>query len=85
MIMNTIGRGKSLGSGKNKLVFGYHRLEVRMHGGCLNFLNGMELGNNTRMTFFKNPFHSMGTNDIRGTCCDSLELILFSILLEFHG
>jgi hypothetical protein len=31
MIMNTMGRGKSLGSGKNILVFGYDRLEVRMH------------------------------------------------------
>jgi hypothetical protein len=52
MIMNTMGRGKSMGSGKNSLVFGEDRLEVRMHKGCLNCLNGMELGNNARMTFF---------------------------------
>ena len=35
MIMNTMGRGESL-NGKNSLVFGYDRLEVRMHEGCLN-------------------------------------------------
>jgi hypothetical protein len=52
MIMNTMGRGKSMGSGKKKLVLGDNRLEVRMHRGCLNCLNGMELGNNSRMTFF---------------------------------
>jgi hypothetical protein len=46
------GKGKSMGSGKNSLVFGEDRLEVRMHKGCLNCLNGMELGNNARMTFF---------------------------------
>jgi hypothetical protein len=47
MIMNTTGRGNSLWSGKNILVFRYEILEVTMHEGCLNFLNGMELGNNT--------------------------------------
>jgi hypothetical protein len=47
MIMNTMGRGKSMGSGKNGLVLGEDRLEVRMHIGCLNCLNGMELGNNS--------------------------------------
>jgi hypothetical protein len=47
MIMNTTRRGKSLRSGKNSLMFGYDILEVRMHEGCLNYLNGMELGNNT--------------------------------------
>jgi hypothetical protein len=47
MIMNTTGRGKSLGSGKNNLVFGYERLEVIMHKQCPNFLNRMELGDNT--------------------------------------
>ena len=31
MIMNTTRRGKSIGSGKNILVFGDYRLEVRMH------------------------------------------------------
>jgi hypothetical protein len=66
MIMNIVGRGKSMGSGKNSLVFGEDRLEVRMHKGCLNCLNGMELGNNARMTFFEDIFHSMGTDDLRG-------------------
>jgi hypothetical protein len=47
MIMNTKGRGKSPRSGKNNLVFGYDRLEIRMHRGCLNCLNGMDFGNNT--------------------------------------
>jgi hypothetical protein len=47
MIMNTMGRGKSMGSGKTRLVFGEDRLEVRMHRGCLNCLNGMELCNNS--------------------------------------
>jgi len=43
------------------------------------------LGNNARMTFFEEPFHSMGTGDLRGSCCDALELILMSLLLELHG
>jgi hypothetical protein len=47
MIMNTMRRRKSLGSGKNSLVFGVDTLEVRMHHRCLNCLNRMELGNNT--------------------------------------
>jgi hypothetical protein len=47
MIMNTAGRGNSLRSGNNNLVFGDDRLEVRMHRGCLNYLNGMELGYST--------------------------------------
>jgi hypothetical protein len=46
MIMNTMGRGNSMGSGKNSLVFGEDQLEVTMHRGCLNCLNRMELGNN---------------------------------------
>jgi hypothetical protein len=47
MIMNTVGRGKAMGSGKIILVFGEYRLEVRMHRWCLNDLNGIELGNNS--------------------------------------
>jgi hypothetical protein len=46
MIMNTMRRRKSLGGGKNNLVFGDDTLEVRMHRRCLNCLNRMELGNN---------------------------------------
>jgi hypothetical protein len=85
MIMDAMGRGKFLGSGKNNLVSGEDRLEVGMHRGCLNGLNGVELGNNSRMTLFEEIFHSMGTDDLRGACCDALELILLSLLLELHG
>jgi hypothetical protein len=85
MIMNTMGRGNSLGSGKNNLVFGEDRLEVKMHRECLNCLNGMELGNNSRVTFFEELFHSMGTDDLRGAYNDALELIPLSLLLELHG
>ena len=52
MIMNTTGRRKSLGSGKNNLMFGEDGLEIRRHIGCLSGMNGMELCNNVRMTFF---------------------------------
>jgi hypothetical protein len=52
MVMNTMGGGKSLGSGKYILVFVYDILEVRMHRGCFNCLKGMEFGNNAQMTFF---------------------------------
>jgi hypothetical protein len=45
----------------------------------------MELGNNNGMTFFEEIFHSMGADDIRGACCDFLEFILLSLLLELHG
>jgi hypothetical protein len=85
MVMNTKRRRKSLGSGKNNLVFGDDTLEVRMHHRCLNCLNRMELGNNVEMIFFEELFNSMGIDDLRGACCDSLEFILLSLLLEFHG
>jgi hypothetical protein len=45
MIMNTMRRRKSLRGGKNSLMFGKESLEVRMHRGCLNGLNRMELSN----------------------------------------
>jgi hypothetical protein len=41
-----------MGSVKNILVLGEYILEFGMQKGCLNCLNGMELGNNSRMTFF---------------------------------
>jgi hypothetical protein len=85
MIMNTTGRRESLGSGKNHLMFREDGLEVLWHKGCLSFLYGMELGNNTRMTFFKHLFHAMGTNDLKGTDGDDLELILLALLVELHG
>jgi hypothetical protein len=40
MIMNTMGRRKSLGSGKNNLMFGEDGLEVRMHRGLKIHENG---------------------------------------------
>jgi hypothetical protein len=43
IIMNTMGRMKSLGSRKNNLIFGEDGLEVRKNKGCLGGMNGMEL------------------------------------------
>jgi hypothetical protein len=60
-------------------------LEVLRHRGCLSGLNGMELCNNARMTFFEQCFHPMGTDDLRGTDGDALELILLALLVELHG
>ena len=40
MIMNTMGRGKSLGSIKNNSMFGEDGLEVMWHRGCLSGMNG---------------------------------------------
>jgi hypothetical protein len=53
MIMNTMGRRESLRSGKYHLMFRNDVLEVLWHRGCLCCLYGMELGNNTKMTFFE--------------------------------
>jgi hypothetical protein len=83
MIMNTTGRRESLGSGKNHLMFREDGLEVLWHRGCVSGLDGMELGNNSRMTSFEKLFHAMGTNDLRGTGGDDLELILLALLVEF--
>jgi hypothetical protein len=52
MVMDSMGRGNFIGNGKNKLVVGEDRLEVGMHKRCLNNMNGVELGNNARMTLF---------------------------------
>jgi hypothetical protein len=65
MIMNTAGRREALGSGKYHLMFRKESLEVMRHWGCFCCLNGMELGNDTRMTFFEHLFHAMGTNNLR--------------------
>jgi hypothetical protein len=65
MIMNTTGRRESLGSGKDHLMYIKDGLEVLWHQGCLYFLYGMELVNNTRMTFLEHLFHAMGTNYLR--------------------
>jgi hypothetical protein len=65
MIMNTMGRRESMGSGKDHLMFINDGLEVLRHRGCLCCLYGMELGNNTIMTFFEQIFNAMETNDLR--------------------
>jgi hypothetical protein len=44
MIMSIIGRGKSMGSFKYRWVSREYILEVMVHRGCLNGMNGMELG-----------------------------------------
>jgi hypothetical protein len=53
MIMNTVGRGKDMGNGKSSVVFRKYRLEVKMHKGCLNCLNGIELGNISKISFLR--------------------------------
>ena len=85
MIMNTTRRRNSLGSGKNNLMFGDDGLEVKRYKGCLSGMNGMDLCNNVGMTFFGDIFHVIGTDDLKGTCCDSLELLLLGFLFELHG
>jgi hypothetical protein len=65
MIMNTMGRRESLGGGKDQWMFRKDGLEVLWDRGCLCFLYGMELGDNTQMTFFDKLFHAMGNNDLR--------------------
>jgi hypothetical protein len=52
MIMNNTERRESLGNVKNYLMFREDGLEVLWHRGCLSCLNGMELCNNSKMTFF---------------------------------
>jgi hypothetical protein len=44
MIMDSTGRGKDLGGGKNNMVAGEDRLEVGMQKRCLNSMNGVDLG-----------------------------------------
>jgi hypothetical protein len=46
-------RGKAIGSLENNVMLGKDKLQVRVHRGSLNCLNGMELGNDARMTFFQ--------------------------------
>jgi hypothetical protein len=83
IIMDSTGRGEFFGSGKNKLVERNDRLEVEMH--IRNNMNGVDLGYNSRMTFFEEIFYAMGTDDLRGAYGDALELIMLSLLLELHG
>jgi hypothetical protein len=85
MIMNTMRRRKFLRGGKNNLMCGNDGLEVRMHRGCLNDLNRMELSNDTGVAFIKDIFYMMGTNDLRRTNYETLELVPLSFLLELRG
>jgi hypothetical protein len=73
------------GEWKNHLMFREDGLEVLRHRWCFSFLYGMEFGNNTRMTFFEQIFHAMGTNYLRGTGGDALEIIFLALLVELHG
>jgi hypothetical protein len=81
MTMKTMGRKESLESGKNHLMFRGDGLEVLRNKRCLSGLYGMELGNNARMTFFKQLFHAMGTDDLQGINNYALELILLALLV----
>ena len=47
-------------------------------------LNGIELGYDSRMSLFNEFFHTMGTDDLRGTNCDSLKSVMMLDLLETH-
>jgi hypothetical protein len=85
MITTTKRRRKAMRSGENNLMFGKYNSEVKMHKGCLNDLNRMELRNDTGVEFIEDIFHTMGTNYLKRTSCETLELILFSFLLELHG
>jgi hypothetical protein len=85
MIMNTAGRGKAMGNGKNIVVFEKYRLEIMMHKGCLNCLNDIELRNNVRIVFFEEILYLMGIDYLRGACCDVLELMLLEVLFKMHG
>jgi hypothetical protein len=88
------GKEEVPGSGKNSLMFGENGLEFLQQRGCLNGMNGMELCNNARMTFFEDFFYAMGIDDdLRGTDGDVLELVvltnlethIFTTPPTFHG
>ena len=85
MIMDTAGRGESLGSGEDCLMFRQDGLEVLGHGWDLGGLNGMELGYDTRMTFFEQFLHAMRTDDFRRTRSDALKFMCVAALVKLHG
>ena len=85
MIMNTMRRRKSLRGVKNSFMCGKDSLVVRMDRGWLNDLNKTDLINDTGVAFLEDIFHTMGTNYLKRTICETLELILLSYLLELHG
>ena len=75
MIIDTTGRGESLGSGEYCLMFRQEGLEVLGYGWDLCGLNGVELGYDTRMTFFEQFLHAMRTDDFRRTRSDALKFM----------
>jgi hypothetical protein len=85
MIMDTTGRRESLGSGEDYLMFRKEGLEVLRHGWDLCGLYGVELGYDTRMTFFEQFFHAMRTNDFRRTRSDALKFMFVASLVKLHG
>jgi hypothetical protein len=56
--------GKTLGSLENSLMGVNDSLQVWVYQGCLNCLNGMELGNDARMTFFELLFNEVGIDEL---------------------
>jgi hypothetical protein len=85
MTMDATGRRKSLGSGEDCLIFSQEGLEVLGHGWDLCGLNGMELGYDTRMTFFEQFLHAMRTDDFRRTHNDALKFMCVAALFKLHG
>jgi hypothetical protein len=59
------GKGGVLGEWKIPFDVYKGGLEVLGNWGCLCGLYGMELGNDTGMTFFEQFFHAMRTDDLR--------------------
>jgi hypothetical protein len=51
MVMVVTGGGKALEILENNVMLGKDRFKVGVHRGCLNYFNGMELGNDVRMNF----------------------------------
>ena len=85
MIMDTTGKGESLGSGEDCLIFIKEGLEVLGHRWDLCVLYGVELGNDTRMTFFEKFLHAMRTDDFRRTRSDALKFMCVAALVKLHG
>jgi hypothetical protein len=85
VIMDTAGRRESLGSGKDCLMSRKEGLEVLGHGWDLGGLYGVELGYDTRMTFFEKFFHAMRTDDFRRTRDDALKFMFVASLVKLHG
>jgi hypothetical protein len=53
MVMVVVGGGKALGSLENSVMEGKENLKIGVYQRFINCLNGMELGNDVRMTLFE--------------------------------